>query len=134
MKPHLFLLLAVPGLAFAEKTWGPAPEHHIEKIDAYYMASLKDRDSVKTYAVSDLFQCKDSSRWNKRIWCACVKINAKNSFGAYTGTKVQAVLFDENSGEIRLEYEAWRLSMDKQCAAANYQDRDPLVLATPPRA
>jgi hypothetical protein len=134
MKLIVLIALLVPIVALSASVWGPMPDKHVEKIDAYLQQTLKDRDSVKSYAVSSVFQCKDSLRWNKKIWCSCIQVNAKNSFGAYTGTLTDAVEFNETTGQIILVFPAWKLNLDKKCAAAQWQDRDPTILASQPRS
>lgn len=83
--------------------WGPAPENYEQKIKAYYEVLLKDPDSaryrfsppVKGW-VNEGLAYGGGIQWMG--WMVNVDINARNSFGGYTGAKPHWALF--TNGEI----------------------------------
>jgi hypothetical protein len=83
-------------LAAAE--YGPYPAQYQAKIATYLQTTLKDPESAR---ISTPFAPKKTfAGLNKPVygWGTCMGVNAKNSFGGYTGTKIYFFLFRD--GEI----------------------------------
>lgn len=106
-----FLAIALPILGcstppaptpqeLAAADYGPYPDQYQAKIASYLQVTLKDPESaristpfkpVKTYAGLNAPQYG---------WGTCMGVNAKNSFGGYTGNKMYFFLF--RNGEISM--------------------------------
>lgn len=87
------------GLAACATGPEPAAPDHKAVILANKARIWKDPDSIKNASIAT------SLRWHGMgsRWFACVELNAKNSFGAYTGLKrsVVMILNDNSTPEIR---------------------------------
>ena len=68
---------------------GPAPTDPEGAIKAWLSANLKDPDSVKGYEYKGIAKRASDGRWQ-----ATVIYNAKNSYGAYTGSGAHYFAFD----------------------------------------
>ena len=88
---------------------GPEPDRsQVDVIIHTYLASsLKDPDSLKQY---ELFALR-KTRWmlgalygggSEEGWLACFTYNAKNSYGAYAGVKVDGLVFRSVDGQARI--------------------------------
>lgn len=94
----VILLVLGCGLAFARSAgvfgFGPPPSYpEVREVVARFFAlNLKDPDSVKGLEISrPVADCHGRGHPGKRAVCGyqfCVAVNAKNSFGGYTGRKV----------------------------------------------
>lgn len=124
------LILCVPLLLAAAKPVGPQPSDYGTAIDHYYAQALKDPASVSVYRVSGLFQTTYpmGGFTKRRVWTACVQVNAKNSYGGYTGTQIDAVYFEGD--QILLVFEAWRVLGKEKCPDV-FSDRDKSALLKP---
>ena len=92
------LLLLGCGLSFARSAgvfgFGPPPSYpEVRALVAdFFSMNLKDPDSVKGLVISrPVASCHGRGHPGRRAVCGyqfCVAVNAKNSFGGYTGRKV----------------------------------------------
>jgi len=81
--------------------YGPKPNNHEQAIKNELSIILKDPDSAKIKYIT-----KPKKNWylnpknfNTKFdyaWLSCANINAKNSFGAYTGYKTHAFFIKNN--------------------------------------
>ena len=124
------VFLCAPLLLGAAIPVGPRPADFRVAIDHYYAQTLKDPASVSVYRVSELFETTYpvGGFKKRRVWTACVQVNAKNSYGGYTGTTTDAVYFEGD--QILLVYEAWRV-LGKETCPAVMPDRDRALLLHP---
>lgn len=79
--------------------YGSYPDHYQELIKAYMAKTLKDPDSAKYTDFST--PRKEHAIANKRAiygYSSCVLVNAKNSYGGYTGN--QQIWFFYQNGQI----------------------------------
>ena len=88
--------------------FGPQPSDYKEKITAYYAYVLKDPESAK-YRFGKPYKAYTNAglavggvvSWSG--WAVDVQINAKNSYGGYTGFESERVLFT-NGKVFKLPY------------------------------
>ncbi len=70
----------------AKKAWELDAQ---ETIDKAFAESLKNPDSVLEYALTPEFECTQlGQKKTEFTTCLCVKMNSKNSYGAYAGTEI----------------------------------------------
>lgn len=85
-------------LALAD--YGPYPDKYQLKIANYLRSTLKDPDSAKL--TEPLAPAKTYAGLSQPVygWGTCIGVNAKNSFGGYTGSNMYFFLF--RNGEISM--------------------------------
>lgn len=123
----LFLLLISLGGCFAKPSpgtdYGPEPVNYEDQVKAFFESRLKDPYSahyrfggraVKGY-------CNQGLAYGGNIawfgWAVPVQINAKNSFGAYTGFSTHWVFFNPQG---QIVYQAERANFeDVLCTAVD---------------
>ncbi|PCI44543.1 MAG: hypothetical protein COB49_10980 [Alphaproteobacteria bacterium] len=84
--------------------FGEPPENYAEQTKAYFDLVLKDPASAKYSYVSDFIKVQCHTfvlRGSQRKltfagWARQVAVNAKNSYGGYTGPKLYDVLFNKD--------------------------------------
>lgn len=84
---------------------GPQPANWQAKSKALIAEGLKDADSARYKFIGiEQENCRLYSMYRPdyRVWTAKIEVNAKNSFGAYTGYKLTRVHFA--GGEARNTY------------------------------
>lgn len=96
-------------------------------LDKHLAASLKDPSSAMQYSASDIVPCAwiasvppsmNTSR------CVCYQVNAKNSYGAYAGKKLSAVVLLNDSAPYVVTDLHTNLIAYPACANANLSKRD----------
>lgn len=100
------------------------PEPDVAQVDAIVRAhlasALKDPDSLKQYELLPLRK----TRWmygsmngggSDEGWLACFTYNAKNSYGAYAGVKVDGLVFRSIDGQARVMHGATGKIMVPTC-------------------
>lgn len=78
--------------------YGDKPDDYQEMIKGYIKATLKDPDSAKFTWLND--PKKGWYMWRGKTkygWVVCVAVNAKNSYGGYTGNKAYYHLLQGNN-------------------------------------
>jgi len=101
----LFVVISLIGCAMpptaselANADYGPYPNDYEQIIRAQLNMTLKDPESARIN-----FLRQPQSGWNgiggtiKYGWFVCADINAKNSFGGYTGSKLTYFLIKNNA-------------------------------------
>mgnify|MGYP006144292413 FL=1 len=106
----IFGLTACGGFQQLESNhdFGPQPTGYKDKITAYYAYVLKDPESAK-YRFGKPYKAYTNAglavggvvSWSG--WAVDVQINARNSYGGYTGFESERVLF-ENGEVYKLPY------------------------------
>jgi hypothetical protein len=86
-----------PGLALAQ---GATPPGNWQaSVDQYFAQTLKDPYSAVKRQTSPVFRgaIKTPSSWGKAVdtWAVCFSVNAKNSYGAYTGEQTYLFLLSD---------------------------------------
>lgn len=95
------LISLVPLLAAAQPSPEPPPLASWQpRVDQFFAESLKDPYSAKIRRSSEIWsgEFRTSNSWGKKVpaWAVCYAVNAKNSYGAYTGEQVYVFLFNEH--------------------------------------
>jgi hypothetical protein len=85
------MLLAGCASAPTAETLGPAPAAWKETLRAYMLQTYKDPYSLRDVAVADPVPGTFSY---KQGWVACVRVNAKNAYGGYTGLQTTGFVFE----------------------------------------
>jgi hypothetical protein len=78
----------------ASADYGTFPSNYLDVIHAYQETRLKDPSSAQTKVVIE--PRKAWAKWNNQTvygYRTCIAVNAKNSFGAFTGPKLTSVFF-----------------------------------------
>lgn len=105
MRAALLFTLALSGCSSAPK----APPINIDAgvkptsaeaetaVRQYLARSLKDPESLKQFAMRQIIGTGWSRGWangggTERGWLVCFEYNAKNSYGGYTGLKVDGIV------------------------------------------
>lgn len=78
----------------AMETMAPIASNYKTQVLALQRASLFDPYSVRDAYISYPLAMTDGNK--KPFWLVCVKENAKNRFGAYTGEQAGGYSFDSN--------------------------------------
>lgn len=86
------LLIALTGCAapqvylpVQDSDYGETPENHQDKIKTYMASRLKDAESARYDFNRTPVKAWLGSSTRYYGWATCVGINAKNSYGGYTG-------------------------------------------------
>lgn len=91
----------------------PPPADYRQQAKDKILATFKDPYSIRDAAIS-------SPQWDGTplplpngmfaagVWAVCVKANAKNSFGAYTGASYTAVVFIDGKVDSLQDYPRWQ--------------------------
>ena len=94
-KKTLLVLLFIASPALANE-----PSNYKEKIKKELVSSLKDPDSLKDLYIGAIVKDDTPNEFldsqAKDRWVACVKYNAKNSYGAYGGRNTHLFYFSNN--------------------------------------
>ena len=69
-----------------------APLDHRTAVSAYVKDVLKDPDSLRDFEIAQ--QPKYKLAYMKKRWMVCFFMNAKNSFGGYTGKTMHVAIFE----------------------------------------
>lgn len=79
--------------------YGQYPENYEQIAKAFYDFSLKDPGSAQYRSISAPYKAYLGSRLDTTQygWITCVTLNAKNSFGAYTGYSTDGLLIKNGS-------------------------------------
>jgi len=81
---------------------GIKPTDYLPAIMADLRSSLKDPDSARDFVLCDPRIRKafkyPSGKWNPAYWAVEFSLNAKNSYGGYTGSRAFTASFD--NGEL----------------------------------
>lgn len=74
--------------------YGQYPENYEAIVKSFYNMALKDPESARYGNISTPYRTYLGSRIDetKYGWLTCASVNAKNSFGAYTGYSTDALL------------------------------------------
>jgi hypothetical protein len=94
----IFILTACVGLPSNEEAaladYGVYPNNYEEIVKNYYYTALKDPDSArfKNISIPKKYWLGDRFTGAKFGYLVAVTINAKNSYGAYTGYETHALL------------------------------------------
>ncbi|MHB8742791.1 MAG: hypothetical protein ACYC9L_06650 [Sulfuricaulis sp.] len=117
-----FILLCVSCLALADDT-----QAAMAKVDALLAGYLKDPGSATQYKTSGIIPCKQVTAFaadgdgDGDGDCMCYSVNAKNSFGGYTGAIVEVAKF-VGAGAIR---EVGGTFARAACSTVKLVPRDP---------
>jgi hypothetical protein len=96
--------------------YGPPPSDIEQAVEAYFQRTLKDPESaryeyetglIKVSCIQNIFKASQKSAWDP-YWAAVVRINARNSYGGYTGNKRYSALFVGDSVAMALDSEKFR--------------------------
>lgn len=79
---------------------GSPPANALPKIIDKLRTELKDPYSIREVRVcapsaSEAFYSYGRSAWQRATWSSMISLNAKNSYGGYTGVKVFNVTFEQ---------------------------------------
>jgi hypothetical protein len=93
-------VLGLAGCATADAGTGaePYPANYKQIVKTYIRDNFKDPDSVRDAEIAAPLPSKGPSllpvtgEFTSGYWVVCLKTNAKNSFGAYTGKTEMALL------------------------------------------
>ncbi|MCT2529581.1 hypothetical protein N2382_01810 [SAR92 clade bacterium H921] len=103
----VMLILGLTACTFqklsSDHNFGSPPSDYKDKIVAYYQMVLKDPESAKyRYGIPYKAYANEGSAYGGKVswsgWAVDVEVNAKNSFGGYTGFESERVLFQ--NGEV----------------------------------
>jgi hypothetical protein len=75
----------------------PDPERAADAVDQFLRMELRDRTSIRDYAVSGPYLYTDTLR-SDAGWHMCVRYNAKNAYGAYVGVQTSSVIIETMNG------------------------------------
>jgi hypothetical protein len=84
----------------------PTDAQALEALQAYLGRTLKDPDSVKQFRVltsPTWTTWRGTGYWVNSMdggWLVCYELNAKNSYGGYTGLRTEGVVFHVNAGRL----------------------------------
>lgn len=96
----------------------PTAQELAEAIHARLKSTLKDYDSMKDFSLVDgpaSAYAIYGAGGIENLWFACVKYNAKNSYGGYTGLNSHPMYFRRIEGEVvHIAPIAWK-SVSKTC-------------------
>jgi hypothetical protein len=97
------LLLSLAGCAtpptqeeLATADYGPFPKDYQDTIRAYFDQTLKDPDSVRYKWRGEPSRGWETLGGKKFGWRVCVDVNAKNSYGGYTGYQTSYFMFQNH--------------------------------------
>lgn len=118
---------------------GPPPEGWRKSVEDYLQTALKDPYSAVKRQSSTVWrgQFRTSTSWGKKIpaWAVCYAVNAKNSYGAYTGERFYLFLLSDDGYLIEAmpsgEYKYSRTAAASEIQRVNEQCR---YAAPPPPA
>lgn len=80
-------------------------------VEDYFARSLKDPYSAVKRQTSDPFRGNFAVGWSRRdSWAVCYSVNAKNSYGAYTGERYYLFLLTSAGGVYRVLPSGTKLS------------------------
>lgn len=82
-------------LAVASVTVAP-PSNYRETVLDYVRNTFFDPYSIRDAELSELLAF-DAGWPHGQLWYACLRLNAKNRMGAYTGRKVHMIAFKDNA-------------------------------------
>lgn len=85
----LAAFLVLSACATPEATPGPAPDLKPALL-AHRAELFKDPDSIRDAAIGH------ESRFLNMAWQVCIRLNAKNSFGGYTGLQEHVITIYDN--------------------------------------
>ena len=100
------LMVVLTGCSFqqlsSDHNFGSVPTDYKDKIVAYYQMVLKDPESAKyrfgtPYTAYTNIGTAAGGEVSWSGWAVDVQINAKNSYGGYTGFETERVLFKNNT-------------------------------------
>lgn len=79
--------------------YGQYPENYEQIAKGFYNFTLKDPDSAQYRGISTPYRTYLGSRLEATQygWLTCVTLNAKNSFGAYTGYSTDGLLINNGT-------------------------------------
>lgn len=107
-------------------------------IDSMLGHNLKDPPSAMQYRVSDVLPCAQvqpaSAAHPSSPLCICYQVNAKNSYGGYTGAELSlaTLLRSEAGGFVAVSIPKGLVSMNSHvvhtCHDANLQERDAALI------
>jgi hypothetical protein len=79
---------------------GPFPTNHQALFAAYLTSTLKDPYSAQVQHLAGPAQWVKPSSWGSSVstygWGACYAVNAKNSFGGYTGARWYVAVYRDD--------------------------------------
>lgn len=84
----------------------PSDSEALAALQAHLGRTLKDPDSIKQFRVltSPAWATwRGTGYWANSMdggWLVCYELNAKNSYGGYTGLRTEGVVFHVNSGRL----------------------------------
>lgn len=87
-------------------TPAPSDAEAVAALQAHLARTLKDPDSIKQFRVltSPAWATwRGTGYWANSMdggWLVCYEVNAKNSYGGYTGLRTEGVVFHVNSGRL----------------------------------
>lgn len=83
--------------------YGEAPKNHEALFKKFILKNLKDPDSAKFENIKKPIKMWGSSLGIIHYWLICGEVNAKNSFGGYTGMKPMGIRIYPITNEVKLE-------------------------------
>jgi hypothetical protein len=100
-------------------------------VDRMLAATLKDPMSAMQYRISAAFSCREvlpvESAVKTPDGCICYQVNARNSFGGYTGAELalaQLLTAGDSYVAVSVPRDSMRLQAVAYCAKANMSSRD----------
>ena len=106
-------------------SWPARPADHATAADRYLALTLKDPASVQLYQLSEPGMCQMPGFGAR--WCACVVVNAKNSFGGYTGAQRHLLVYAGDGVHSMLPDGPFSYTAE-YCGAWATQPRDPAAI------
>lgn len=93
----------------ANADYGEFPENHEDVVKRYYKNHLKDPDSALYQVISRPKKMMLGSRLEtpRYGFLVCTTLNAKNSYGAYTGYQTDALLIRNGAVIVYAEKSDW---------------------------
>lgn len=99
-------------------------------MDLHLAMTLKDPMSAIQYMVSDAVECEDVSRTPASLsskWCVCYSVNAKNSYGGFTGAQIGvATLIRNEPPYLMVDVPSSLITKPSKCP--NMQSRDSALI------
>jgi hypothetical protein len=84
--------IAPPADALASADYGPYPANYLDVIAAYHEGALKDPSSAQVKVITEPRKSWTVANYKTVYgYRACLMVNAKNSFGGYTGATLTSV-------------------------------------------
>lgn len=83
------------------------PSDYREQTALYFRRFLKDPYSVRDAEISEPTSAFAGLLYGGNVPAVCVRFNAKNSFGAYTGIRTFAVGFKDGKVTGQVQVEVW---------------------------